>query len=70
MVGCVPALGARACTPPQRTCFSTPLQQQELEGVKRVVRENMANGVVDDGITEMGACAVVTAATPRPQSPC
>ena len=48
------------CLPPgaacllQRICFGTPLQLQELEGVKRVVRDSMPNGIVDDGITEDG----------------
>lgn len=43
-----------AACPLQRICFGTPLQLQELEGVKRVVRDSMPNGIVDDGITEDG----------------
>jgi len=38
----------------QRKCFNSPLQQQELEGVKNVVRENNANGVNENGLTESG----------------
>jgi len=38
----------------QRKCFNSPLQQQELEGVKNVVRENSADGVNENGLTESG----------------
>jgi len=38
----------------QRKCFNSPLQQQELEGVKNVVRENSTNGVNENGLTETG----------------
>lgn len=38
----------------QRKCFNSPLQQQELEGVKNVVRENNADGVNENGLTESG----------------
>ncbi|KAI0056103.1 mitochondrial Rho 1 [Artomyces pyxidatus] len=38
----------------QRQCFDAPLQAQELEGIKDMVREFAANGVRDDGLTEAG----------------
>lgn len=38
----------------QRKCFNAPLQQQELEGVKDVVRENEPGGVNERGLTELG----------------
>ncbi|KAG1469580.1 hypothetical protein G6F56_003178 [Rhizopus delemar] len=38
----------------QRKCFNAPLQPQELEGVKEVVREHEPNGVVETGLTESG----------------
>jgi Ras family protein T1 len=38
----------------QRKCFMAPLQQQELEGVKDVVRENVEDGVAQNGLTEAG----------------
>ncbi|CAG8763401.1 18740_t:CDS:10, partial [Dentiscutata erythropus] len=38
----------------QRKCFNAPLQQQELEGVKEVVREHEPNGVNEVGLTELG----------------
>ncbi|KAI8346784.1 EF hand associated-domain-containing protein [Blakeslea trispora] len=38
----------------QRKCFNAPLQPQELEGVKEVVREHEPNGVSDAGLTESG----------------
>ncbi|KAI9592050.1 mitochondrial Rho 1 [Syncephalis fuscata] len=38
----------------QRKCFNTPLQQQELEGVKEVVREHRDDGVDEHGLTEAG----------------
>ncbi|KIJ54421.1 hypothetical protein M422DRAFT_58414 [Sphaerobolus stellatus SS14] len=38
----------------QRKCFDTPLQLQELEGIKEMVRENVPGGVRDDGLTEAG----------------
>ncbi|KAI9137023.1 EF hand associated-domain-containing protein [Paraphysoderma sedebokerense] len=38
----------------QRKCFNAPLQQQELEGVKDVVRENDPSGVNPIGLTESG----------------
>ena len=38
----------------QRKCFDTPLQLQELEGIKDMVRENVPGGVREDGLTEAG----------------
>ncbi|KAJ3191215.1 ERMES complex Ca(2+)-binding regulatory GTPase gem1, partial [Irineochytrium annulatum] len=38
----------------QGKCFGAPLQRQELESVKEVVRENEPEGVVDNGLTEIG----------------
>jgi Ras family protein T1 len=38
----------------QQKCFKTPLHQQELEGVKQVVRENDEAGLSANGITESG----------------
>jgi len=38
----------------QRKCFDAPLQLQELEGIKEMVRERAEGGVRDDGLTEAG----------------
>ncbi len=38
----------------QRICFDAPLQAQELEGIKDLVREHAAGGVRDGGLTEAG----------------
>ncbi|RUP48323.1 hypothetical protein BC936DRAFT_144711 [Jimgerdemannia flammicorona] len=38
----------------QRKCFNAPLQQQELEGVKEVVRDREPLGVNGIGLTEIG----------------
>ncbi|KAI8616444.1 P-loop containing nucleoside triphosphate hydrolase protein [Chytriomyces sp. MP71] len=38
----------------QSKCFGTPLQRQELESVKRVVREVEPDGVNEYGLTEIG----------------
>ncbi|KAG0799728.1 hypothetical protein G6F22_002940 [Rhizopus arrhizus] len=38
----------------QRKCFNAPLQPQELEGVKEVVREHEPSGVSETGLTEAG----------------
>ncbi|KAF8555705.1 mitochondrial Rho GTPase [Imleria badia] len=38
----------------QRKCFDAPLQLQELEGIKGMVREHAEGGVRDDGLTEAG----------------
>ncbi|KAI8809973.1 P-loop containing nucleoside triphosphate hydrolase protein [Cladochytrium replicatum] len=38
----------------QQKCFGKPLQRQELESVKEVVRENEPDGVVQDCLTELG----------------
>ncbi|CAG8461994.1 8997_t:CDS:10 [Acaulospora morrowiae] len=38
----------------QRKCFNAPLQQQELEGVKEVVKEHEPAGVNEVGLTELG----------------
>ncbi|KIK80370.1 hypothetical protein PAXRUDRAFT_833557 [Paxillus rubicundulus Ve08.2h10] len=38
----------------QRKCFDAPLQLQELEGIKDMVREHDQDGVRDNGLTEAG----------------
>ncbi|KAG1745969.1 EF hand associated-domain-containing protein [Suillus paluster] len=38
----------------QRKCFDAPLQLQELEGIKDMVREHAEGGVRDNGLTEAG----------------
>jgi mitochondrial Rho GTPase 1 len=38
----------------QKYVFGSPLQLQELEGVKQVVRENISDGVVNNALTESG----------------
>ncbi|KZV93467.1 mitochondrial Rho GTPase [Exidia glandulosa HHB12029] len=39
----------------QRKCFDAPLQQQEVEGIKAMVREHDPSGVRgDEGLTEVG----------------
>lgn len=38
----------------QRRCFKEPLQQQELEGIKEIVRENEPNGLRDKALTAEG----------------
>ncbi|KII90979.1 hypothetical protein PLICRDRAFT_158439 [Plicaturopsis crispa FD-325 SS-3] len=38
----------------QRKCFDAPLQLQELEGIKDMVREHAEGGVRDGGLTEAG----------------
>ncbi|KAI8059637.1 EF hand associated-domain-containing protein [Gongronella butleri] len=38
----------------QRKCFNTPLQQNELDGVKDVVRQHEPSGVNEYGLTEIG----------------
>ncbi|KZP33470.1 mitochondrial Rho GTPase [Athelia psychrophila] len=38
----------------QRKCFDAPLQLQELEGIKEMVREHAGDGVRDEGLTEAG----------------
>ncbi|KAI6147311.1 EF hand associated-domain-containing protein [Pisolithus tinctorius] len=38
----------------QRKCFDAPLQLQELEGIREMVREHAAEGVRDNGLTEAG----------------
>ncbi|KAF9499026.1 mitochondrial Rho GTPase [Pleurotus eryngii] len=38
----------------QRKCFDAPLQSQELEGIKEMVREHAEGGVRDGGLTEAG----------------
>ncbi|PSR70536.1 hypothetical protein PHLCEN_2v13575 [Hermanssonia centrifuga] len=38
----------------QSKCFDAPLQAQELEGIKEMVREHAAGGVRDEGLTEEG----------------
>ncbi|KAI0770529.1 mitochondrial Rho 1 [Fomes fomentarius] len=38
----------------QRKCFDAPLQAQELEGIKDMVRQHSEGGVRDNGLTEAG----------------
>ncbi|TFK27715.1 mitochondrial Rho 1 [Coprinopsis marcescibilis] len=38
----------------QRKCFDAPLQTQELEGIRAMVRENTEDGIRDEGLTEAG----------------
>ncbi|KAF7299588.1 hypothetical protein HMN09_00964100 [Mycena chlorophos] len=39
----------------QRKCFDAPLQAQELEGIRQMVKDNTnGGGVRDNGLTEMG----------------
>ncbi|KAL4080906.1 P-loop containing nucleoside triphosphate hydrolase protein [Scleroderma citrinum] len=38
----------------QSKCFDAPLQLQELEGIKEMVREHADGGVRDNGLTEAG----------------
>ncbi|KAI1793289.1 mitochondrial Rho 1 [Ganoderma leucocontextum] len=38
----------------QRKCFDAPLQAQELEGIKEMVRQHSEGGVRDNGLTEEG----------------
>ncbi|KAL6050425.1 ERMES complex Ca(2+)-binding regulatory GTPase gem1 [Balamuthia mandrillaris] len=38
----------------QARCFGAPLQPEELEGVKNVVRENIGDGITSDGLTCVG----------------
>lgn len=38
----------------QRKCFDAPLQAQELEGIKAMVREHAEGGIRDGGLTEDG----------------
>ncbi|KAL6301993.1 P-loop containing nucleoside triphosphate hydrolase protein [Sparassis latifolia] len=38
----------------QRKCFDAPLQLQELEGIREMVREHAEGGVRDGGLTEAG----------------
>lgn len=38
----------------QSKCFGAPLQQQEVEGIKEMVRERAPEGVRDEGLTEAG----------------
>jgi Ras family protein T1 len=38
----------------QRKVFGAPLQQQEIEGVKDVVRQGLPEGVRNNGLTELG----------------
>ncbi|KAF7314342.1 hypothetical protein MKEN_00906800 [Mycena kentingensis (nom. inval.)] len=38
----------------QRKCFDAPLQAQELEGIRQMVRDNTNGGVHEDGLTEIG----------------
>ncbi|KAJ3223966.1 ERMES complex Ca(2+)-binding regulatory GTPase gem1 [Clydaea vesicula] len=38
----------------QTKCFGSPLQRQELESIKEVVKENEADGVNEKGLTQRG----------------
>lgn len=38
----------------QRKCFDAPLQLQELEGIREMVRDHAEGGVRDGGLTEAG----------------
>ncbi|KAF8158952.1 mitochondrial Rho 1 [Mycena galopus ATCC 62051] len=38
----------------QRKCFDAPLQVQELEGIRQMVKDNTEGGVRDGGLTEIG----------------
>ena len=38
----------------QRKCFNTPLQPHEIEGVKQIVLEKVKEGVVRNGLSEVG----------------
>lgn len=38
----------------QRKCFSAPLQQSELDGIKDVVRTVGPDAIVDDKLSEAG----------------
>ncbi|KZT44609.1 mitochondrial Rho GTPase [Sistotremastrum suecicum HHB10207 ss-3] len=38
----------------QRKCFDAPLQAQELEGIREMVKQNEPGGIRDDGLTESG----------------
>ncbi|KAI8899737.1 P-loop containing nucleoside triphosphate hydrolase protein [Globomyces pollinis-pini] len=38
----------------QRKCFGAPLQKHELESVKNVVKQNEPDGVMNDGLSEIG----------------
>ncbi|KAJ7695672.1 P-loop containing nucleoside triphosphate hydrolase protein [Mycena rosella] len=38
----------------QRKCFDAPLQAQELEGIRQMVKESTEGGVRDGGLTEIG----------------
>ncbi|XP_069122733.1 mitochondrial Rho GTPase 1-A-like isoform X2 [Argopecten irradians] len=38
----------------QRKCFNAPLQPQALEDVKSIVRRNITDGIIDNGITLKG----------------
>ncbi|KAJ7600797.1 EF hand associated-domain-containing protein [Mycena floridula] len=38
----------------QRKCFNEPLQTQELEGIREMVKEHASGGVRDGGLTEQG----------------
>lgn len=44
----------------QRKCFDTPLQAQELEGIKEMVQAHTAGGVRDGGLTEEGFLYLLT----------
>ncbi|KAI0689049.1 mitochondrial Rho 1 [Cytidiella melzeri] len=44
----------------QRKCFDTPLQSQELEGIKDTVRDHIDNGLRDNELTEEGFLYLLT----------
>eukprot|EP00057_Strongylocentrotus_purpuratus_P024060 XP_011678534.1 PREDICTED: mitochondrial Rho GTPase 2-like [Strongylocentrotus purpuratus] len=39
---------------PNRRCFNAPLQPQALDDVKAVVRKNIPEGVMNNGLTQIG----------------
>lgn len=47
-------------TAQQRKCFDTPLQAQELEGIKEMALAHTAGGVRDGGLTEEGFLYLLT----------
>lgn len=47
-------------TAQQRKCFDTPLQAQELEGIKEMAHAHAAGGVRDGGLTEEGFLYLLT----------
>ena len=44
----------------QRKCFDAPLQAQELEGIKDMVREHTEGGLMNNELTEEGFLYLLT----------